>query len=84
MTHIQTESMSSVRADSAETLVMFAGLMMAFIYHGNAYEAVKRSLADIPGISDMHKCCTSLDWDACPSITALNESFTMARCTRCT
>ena len=54
MTHIQTGSMSSVRADSAETLVMFPGLMMAFIYHGNAYEAVKRSLADIQSISEMH------------------------------
>lgn len=36
--------MPSVSADSTETLVMFARLMMAFIYHGNAHEAVTGAL----------------------------------------
>lgn len=44
LTHTQTVSMPSVSADSTETLVMFAGLMIAFIYHVNAHEAVTGTL----------------------------------------
>lgn len=36
--------MPNVSAGSTETLVMFAGLMMAFIYHVNAHEAVTGAL----------------------------------------
>lgn len=44
MTHTHRQYQCSLSADSTETLVMFAGLMMAFIYHGNAHEAVTGAL----------------------------------------
>lgn len=40
----QTVSMATVSGDGAETLVMFAGLMMGFLYHANTHEAVTGGL----------------------------------------
>lgn len=58
---------------------MFAGLMMAFIYHGNAHEAVRGALADVGGIPHMLiTCCISLNRDVCAGIAAVNESVRMA------
>lgn len=80
-THTRTVSPPSVSADSAGTSVMFAGLMMAFIYHGNAHEAVRGALADVGGIPDMLiTCCTSLNRDVCSAIAAVKESVRMAWC----
>lgn len=42
--HTETVSKPSVSADSTKTLVMFSGLMVAFIYHGNVHEAVTGAL----------------------------------------
>ena len=58
---------------------MFAGLMIAFIYHGNAHEAVRGALADMGGIPDMLiTCCTSLNRDVCAAAAAVNESVRVA------
>lgn len=79
ITHTRTASPPSVSADSAGTSVMFAGLMMAFIYHGNAHEAVRGALADVGGIPDvLITCCTSLNRDVCSAIAAVKESVRMA------
>jgi len=42
--HTETASTPTVSAESAEALVMFTGLVMAFIYQVNAHEAIAAAL----------------------------------------
>lgn len=78
MAHIQTVSMPSVSADATETLVMFAGLMMAFIYHGNAHEAVTGALhtweVSLTCVHVVHHCAGTVRL----GIKAMNEYVPLA------